>query len=184
MKLEPYFEIASSGLSAAPCRFHALGPKIHLFPTAILPGATPAAAEGCCLSASAAAAGSLAAEVPVAIRVAAAEPAASPVPGLNPAARCLENYGSYDVAPACCGCCCRAAAGAHMERWTAAAPVACSLAAAGACPADWAAIEADRHLMTDAEHCAFRDCHSACLDDCCPVPDGSCPAHSALPRAR
>ncbi len=172
----------SSGLSAAPCQFRGLGQTRRLFPDAVPPDATHAAAEAYCPVASAAAAGSLAAEVPVAIHVAPAEPVVSPVPVLNPAARCRESSGSSDEAPACSDyCCCPVAADAHKEHSTSAAPVACSLAAA-ACPADWAAIEADRHRTAGAAHCAFRDCHSACWDDCCLVPGDSYQARSAGPR--
>lgn len=40
-----------------------------------------------------------------------------------------------------------------------------------------------RYLTVDAAHCAFHDYRSAYSDDCCPVPDDSCQAHSAATPA-
>lgn len=137
IKLEPRFRIAFNGLLAVPCRCHALYRKIHLCPAGILRDVIPVAAEACCLAASAAAAGSPVAGVPVEIRVAAAEPVVSPAPVRNLAARCQASSGNSDARLAHCGCCYRAAADGYRGRLTSAAPAACSLAAAAAaCLAD------------------------------------------------
>lgn len=128
VKLGPRIRKCFSNVpSAVLCHFHARDRKSRLCPGAILRDAIPAVVAACCLSASAAEAGSLAAEVPAAIPVAAAGPAASPARALNPAAHYRENCGSSDAAPAHCDCCCCCpAADVYTAHSTAAAPVACS----------------------------------------------------------
>src|SRR6185437_14994157 len=169
-------QLCFSGLLAVLCRSHVLCRKTHPFPGAILQDATPAAAEAKILSAFAARDGfpAIAAWVAVLHRAPAEGPEVWPAPVRNLAGRCPENFGNSDVAPECFGyCCCRAAAAVHRGHLAAAARVGYSSVAAAA------ATEVARQPPTDAAHCAFRDCRSACLDGCSPVPDDSCPAHLA-----